>query len=66
MATSSLLTTREAAERSRLHPITLGNMIRDGRGPAATRLGGRIFISEGNLSAWIDANTDPRPAHAAE
>ena len=61
-----LLTLKEAAPHTRLHPETLGRLVRGGKGPAATRLGGRILISEDNLSAWLAANTDPQPARAAE
>ncbi len=63
MATA-LLTKSEVAERARLHPSTLGRLIRDGRGPNLTMLGHKQLISEAEFSRWVDANTD-RPMQGA-
>ena len=59
MSTSSLLTKKEAAARMRVHPATLNALIRNGRGPATTAIGGKSLIREDALTAWLDASTEP-------
>ncbi len=52
-----MLTRREAAARVKLHVRTLDCRIADGTGPAITKLGKRVLISEAALEAWIAAQT---------
>ena len=61
----SLLTKREAAAHARINVATLNNLIRDGRGPALTVLGGKALVREDSLVRWIDAQTEHRPHQAA-
>ena len=61
----SLLTKREAAARARMHVGTLNNIIRGGRGPALTVLGGKALVREDSLARWIDAQTEHHPEQAA-
>ena len=55
----SLLTTKEAASRTRVHVATLRAWIRAGEGPPVTRLNGKRLIREDALVAWIEARTVP-------
>lgn len=59
------LTTKEAAQRSRLHVETFRSIIRSGRGPVLTVIGGKRLIREDIFSEWLDAATD-QPPRAAE
>ena len=61
----SLLTKREAAARARLHVGTLNVLIRDGRGPALTVLGGKALVREDSLAQWIEQATQRQPEAAA-
>ncbi|NPD68282.1 helix-turn-helix domain-containing protein [Lichenicola cladoniae] len=61
-----LLTKREAAERARVHVVTLNTLIRSGHGPAVTRLGGKALIREDSLQAWLEASTERSPTMVAE
>ena len=65
MAPCPLLTTREAAERARVHPVTLRRLIRTGRGPAVTMLGAKELIREDSLARWIEQATERQPDQAA-
>ena len=57
MAISTLLTTKEAASRARVHVATFRAWIRAGEGPPVTRLNGKRLIREDVLSAWIEEHT---------
>jgi excisionase family DNA binding protein len=59
---SILLTKDEAAERARLKPRTLMALVRSGRGPAITKLGGKTLFQKSALNIWIEANTANRPS----
>lgn len=49
------LTIKEAAERASLAPETLRNMRSAGRGPRSYRRGGRVYITQADLAAWLAA-----------
>lgn len=61
----SLLTTKEAAKRVRVHPATLNGLIRDGKGPAVTHIGRKALIREDVLAEWVNALTEPAPPEAS-
>ncbi|MGI4943359.1 MAG: helix-turn-helix domain-containing protein [Janthinobacterium lividum] len=54
MSDVQLLTRGEAAQKARISPSTLGNLIRSGHGPTVTRIGGRIFFRPEHLVSWLD------------
>ena len=55
----ALLTTKEAADRARVHVGTLRTWIRTGDGPAVTKLGGKQLIREDALARWLEKHTTP-------
>ena len=67
----SLMTSREAAQRARVHHETFKRLCREGRGPALTLVGRKALIREDLFAEWIDASTQQSAptsshAHAAE
>lgn len=50
-----LKTTAEVARMLRTTPATLCRWRKQGRGPAAARVGGKIFYPKSTLDAWIAA-----------
>lgn len=57
-----LLTVGEAAERLRVSPDTVSRLLRRGE-LAATRVGGRVFVTDGAVRAYLATHTSqPRPA----
>lgn len=46
MALPSLLSRQEAADRARVTLATFNKLLRDGRGPNLTTIGGKSFISD--------------------
>ena len=52
-----LMTRTEAAARLRVSVRTLDKRIAGGTGPAETRVGRRVLISEAALTAWIETQT---------
>lgn len=65
MNTVELYTTKQAAERVKLHPETFGRLVRTGHGPSPTLLGGKRLFRADMLNSWIEASTAPQPAHQA-
>ena len=61
----ALLTVTEAAERARVHPVTLRKLIRAGTGPVTTTIGRKNLIRTDRFEAWIDARTQREPDQAA-
>jgi excisionase family DNA binding protein len=60
---SNLLTVAEAAQRLRLHPMTVHKKIRRGEIPAI-QVGGKylpIRIDERELRAWLYSDPEPEP-----
>ena len=60
MTAPPLFTRQEAANRARVSLVTLNKLIRDGRGPNLTTIGGKSFVSGPELAAWISALTQKR------
>jgi predicted DNA-binding transcriptional regulator AlpA len=54
--TVELLTKAEAAKMARITAGTIDKLIKAGTGPIPTRIGGRVFIAESDMSAWIASN----------
>ena len=66
MANMGFLTTKEAAERSRIHVETFRSLIRSGRGPVLTVIGSKRLVREDALATWLDHQTRQSPMQAAE
>ena len=54
---ASLMDTREAAAKLRIHPSTLARWRLEGTGPKYVRLGGRLMYRESAIEQWITAHT---------
>ena len=61
-----LFTKREAAQLARVCVPTFCRLIRAGRGPAVTLVGGKQLVREDALTNWLDSRTEQRPLQAAE
>ena len=66
MASEAFLTTKEAAQRSRVHLETFRSLLRAGRGPALTVIGGKRLVRADLLASWLDTQTEQRPMQAAK
>ena len=49
-----LLTVDEVLEETRISRGTLYTLWADDEGPRQTRIRGRVFVSRGDLSAWLE------------
>ena len=55
----------EAAERAALSERSLRRQIKQGVGPAVTRLGGAVRVRSDMLESWLIERTTPRQDRAA-
>jgi len=55
MEPHSFLRAAEAAEQCRMRPSTLERLIRTGRGPRITRLGGKVLIRSDHWREWLES-----------
>jgi hypothetical protein len=62
----NLLTKDEAAKAVRVTSRTLQNLWHRNGGPVRTFIGGRVFVREDHLTAWMDACAQARPQPEAE
>jgi hypothetical protein len=51
----TLLNKAEAAECARIKPVTLDKLIKAGKGPAVTKVGGRIFFQPVHINTWLQS-----------
>ena len=63
----NLLSKDEISKRLRIASVTLDTYWRRGIGPVRTRIGGRVFVREEDLTHWVDlcAETSPINRNAA-
>ncbi|WP_368622906.1 helix-turn-helix transcriptional regulator [Paraburkholderia sp. BR13444] len=52
----------ETAERARVSIATLHNLWVRGEGPARTRIGRRVFVTDEALRAWVERMTESTAA----
>jgi hypothetical protein len=50
----NLLSKDETSKRLRIAPVTLDTYWRRGIGPIRTRIGGRVFVREEDLTKWVN------------
>ncbi|MGI4945874.1 MAG: hypothetical protein ACRYHQ_35825 [Janthinobacterium lividum] len=66
MAMPSLMNRQETAAAARLTLPTLNKLIRGGKGPTLTWLGGKSFVSDVEFARWIGARTQPHQQRQSE
>ena len=60
-----MLKVSEAAEQANISRRLLDRQIKQGKGPAVTRLGGAVRVRSDELQAWLERCTAPRQDQAA-
>ncbi|MEX3990587.1 helix-turn-helix transcriptional regulator [Paraburkholderia sp. EG286A] len=55
----------ETAQRARVSVAHLHNLWAAGKGPARTRIGRRVFVTEEALRAWVASMTEPADREVA-
>ena len=60
-----MLKVSEAAEQASISKRSLDRQIKQGTGPAVTRLGGAVRVRSDELQAWLERCTAPQPEVAS-
>ncbi len=60
-----LLTKAEACEIARISQRQMELLVRSGRGPVVTRIGGKFLVRDDHLSEWLDGLAVPSASKAA-
>jgi len=60
-----MLKVSEAAEQANISRRLLDRQIKQGTGPAVTRLGGAVRVRSDELQAWLERCTAPQPEVAS-